>query len=102
MVKSKNFIFGIVPKVLDYQDFGIIGCLMKVILLYLVIRPCQKQNSALYRNKPIRSALNQYEGQKIRYSSPPVLVLQIVCAEHLRQSGVPKILVRLHLYELFG
>ena len=102
MVKSKNFIFGTTPEVLDFQDFGIIRCLMRVILLYLVISPCQKQNSALYKNKPICSTLNQYEGQKTRYSWPAVLVLQIVCAEHLRQSGVPKILVWLHLYELFG
>ena len=66
MVGSKNLNFGTNPQVPDYQDFGIIGCLMKVILLYLVIWPCQKQNSALYNNKkPICSALNQYEGQKI-------------------------------------
>ena len=93
VVKSKNFIFGTTTQVPDYRDFGIIGCLPKVILLYLVIRPCQKQNSALYKNKHICSVLNQYEGQKIRYSWPAVLVLQILCAEHLRQSGLPKILV---------
>jgi len=75
---------------------------MKVILLYLVIRSCQKQNSALYKNKPICLALNQYDGQKIRHSWPAVSVLQIMCAEDLRQSGVPKILVWLDLYELFG
>jgi hypothetical protein len=41
MVKSKNFIFGTSPQVLDYQDTWIIRYLMKVILLYLVIRSCQ-------------------------------------------------------------
>jgi hypothetical protein len=28
MIKSKNLIFGTTPQVPDYQDFGIIGCLL--------------------------------------------------------------------------
>lgn len=54
MVKSKNLIFGTAPQVPDYQILGIIRCLMKVVLLYLVIGPCQKRiQTYLFSNESV-------------------------------------------------